>query len=235
MFLTQVDSSYLLESVVPKVRDIISNLKPSSVGYKTAWDRLKKEYGQTRAMISAHLDEIINLPTIRGTNHEKIQEFYDKLSRNFDALQTLGEGEELQGFVTNTLNKLPHVKPDLVKVDSSWEEWEKLVWGDGKPKPKCIFCSEEHWSDECKRVVTRDQRKKFFVDKNLCFNCGRTGHRGSQCRNRGCFKCGSKHHTSICDKNQNPKMETGVYSMVTACPLRRIHYQPLFQSRFRGK
>jgi hypothetical protein len=116
MFLTQVDSrpiseeekfGYLLESVVPKLRDRISNLKPSSVGYKTAWDRLKKEYGQTRAVISAHLDEIINLPTIRGTNHEKIQEFYDKLSRNFDALQTLGEGEKLQGFVMNTLNKSP--------------------------------------------------------------------------------------------------------------------------------
>jgi hypothetical protein len=116
MFLTQVDSrpiseeekfGYLLESVVPRLRDRISNLKPSSVGYKTAWDRLKKEYGQTRALISAHLDEIINLPTIRGTNHEKIQEFYDKLSRNFDALQTLGEGEKLQGFVMNTLNKSP--------------------------------------------------------------------------------------------------------------------------------
>jgi Ni,Fe-hydrogenase I small subunit len=27
-----------------------------------------------------------------------------------------------------------------------------LVWG-GDGKPKCIFCSEEHWSDECKTVV----------------------------------------------------------------------------------
>jgi hypothetical protein len=24
----------------------------------------------------------------------------------------------------NTLNKLPHVKPALVRVDSNWEEWE---------------------------------------------------------------------------------------------------------------
>ena len=76
--------------------------------------------------------------------------------------------------------------------------------GEGKPKPKCIFCKGEHWSDECKTVVVQAERKKFFVDKNLCFNCGRSGHRGSQCRSRGCFKCGSKHHTSICDKNSNP-------------------------------
>ena len=249
MFITQVDSSlisdeekfgYLLESVIPKVRDRIANLKPSSVGYKMAWDRLKKEYGQTKVVVNAHLDEIINLPTVRGTNHGKVQEFYDKLSNNYDALQTLGEGGKLQGFVMSTLNKLPHVKPDLVRVDDNWEEWEMEIlisnlqaWlkrnkcedgqkspaymserrkkersyygGEGKPKPKCIFCSEEHWSDECKTTVTQAQRKKFFVDKNLCFNCGRSGHRGNQCRSRGCFKCGSKHHTSLCERNENLK------------------------------
>ena len=30
---------------------------------------------------------------------------------------------KLQGFVMTTLNKLPLVKPDLVRVDESWEEW----------------------------------------------------------------------------------------------------------------
>ena len=37
--------------------------------------------------------------------------FYDKLGSNFDALQTLGEGDK--GFMMNTLNKLSHLKPDL--------------------------------------------------------------------------------------------------------------------------
>ena len=55
MFLTQVDAllisdeekfGYLLESVGPKIRYRIVNLKPRTVGFKTAWDRLKKEYGQ---------------------------------------------------------------------------------------------------------------------------------------------------------------------------------------------
>ena len=30
---------------------------------------------------------------------------------------------KLQGFVMTTLNKLLQVKPDLVRVDESWEEW----------------------------------------------------------------------------------------------------------------
>ena len=143
----------------------------------------------------------------------------------------------------STLKKLPHVKPDLVRVDDNWEEWEMEIlinnlqaWlkrnkcedgqkspayrgerrnkersyygGEGKPKPKCIFCIEEHWSDECKTTVTQAQRKKFFVDKNLCFNCGRSGHRGNQCRSHGCFKCGSKHHTRLCERNENLKPNT---------------------------
>jgi len=45
------------------------------------------------------------------------------LSKNFDALQTLGEEDMLRGFVMTTRKKLPQVKPDLVRVDHNWEEW----------------------------------------------------------------------------------------------------------------
>ena len=70
MFVTQVHSrpvpdeekfGYLLEMVVPKVSEKISNLKPGTLGYKTAWERLQKEYGQTKLVVNAHMDEIINL------------------------------------------------------------------------------------------------------------------------------------------------------------------------------
>ena len=103
--------------------EIIANLKPGTVGYKTAWERLKKEYGQTKVVVNAHMDEIINLTPVRGSNYNKVQEFYEKLSKNFDALQTLEEGEKLHGIVMVTLNKLPQVKLDLVRVDDNWEDW----------------------------------------------------------------------------------------------------------------
>ena len=45
-------------------------------------------------------------------------------------------------------------------------------------------------------------RKKFFVDHNLCFNCGHVNHRADQCQKRGCLKCKYKHHTSICDREE---------------------------------
>ena len=116
MFLTQVDCKpitdeekfgYLLEMVSGKVRDKISNLKPGSVGYKTAWDRLKKEYGQVRLVVNSHIDEIVNLDVVKGKSYEQVQAFYDKLSVNHDALRTLNEHAKLDGFVMCTLNKLP--------------------------------------------------------------------------------------------------------------------------------
>ena len=71
-----------------------------------------------------HVDEIITLPVIKGTNYDKSQEFYEKISKNHDALQTLAEGDMLKGLVMTTLNKLPDLKPALVRTDESWEKWD---------------------------------------------------------------------------------------------------------------
>ena len=66
--------------------------------------------------MNAHMEEIINLFLVKGSNYFRVQEFYEKLSRNYNALQTLKEGQKLQGFVMTTLNKLPQIKPDLVRM-----------------------------------------------------------------------------------------------------------------------
>ena len=80
---------YLLELVHPKVRDRLSNLKPGPEGYKTAWERLKVEYGHNKLVIAAHVEEIIKLQTVKGRNYDKVCEFYEILCKNYDALTTL--------------------------------------------------------------------------------------------------------------------------------------------------
>ena len=150
MFLTQVHGKpisaeekfvYLLEMVSHKVREKIANLKPGEVGYKVAWERLKVEYGQTKQVVSAHLDEIVNLPVIKGSNYTRIQEFYEALSSNYDALQTLGEATLLKGFVLSTINKLPQVKPDLVRTDDAWESLACVPVHYARVPPLCMDCA----------------------------------------------------------------------------------------------
>ena len=197
--------------VNPKVRERISNLKPSTSGYKTAWDRLKRDYGHTTLVVNGHMDAVV-----KGSSYEKVKEFYEKASQSFDALETLGESDMLKRFVLSTLNKLPSIKSDLVRTDSEWESWsmkdlldnlqqwlkrnkmtaetsrpfdstrkERQCWtqkGERRSKEgKCLFCEENYWSDNCPSQDTKEKRKAFFVACKLCFNCGSSGHRASEC------------------------------------------------------
>ena len=54
----------------------------------------------------------------------KIQEFYESVSRNYAALLTVGEADMIRGFVMSTLNKIPQVRPDIVRTDENWENWD---------------------------------------------------------------------------------------------------------------
>ena len=70
-----------------------------------------------------------------------------------------------------------------------------------KPKsPSCLYCQGDHWGEACKVFNTVEKRRQFFHEKKLCYNCGREGHGANYCRSHPCFKCKSKHHTSLCDR-----------------------------------
>ena len=81
-----------------------------------------QEYGQTQMVVNTHVNEIIKLPLIQGTGYWKALSFYKKLRERFDALQTLGKEDTLTGLVTTTINKLPHVKPDVARIDDDWKQ-----------------------------------------------------------------------------------------------------------------
>ena len=80
MFVKQVHSrpipdgdkfGYLSERVLPKVREQISNLKLGTLGYRTAWKILQREYGQTKVAVNSRMDEIMNLSRVKGTGTMK--------------------------------------------------------------------------------------------------------------------------------------------------------------------
>ena len=62
----------MLEMVVRNVREkqfLTLNLVP------WAWERLQKEYGQTKLVVNAHMDEVINLTAVKGNSLEEVREF----------------------------------------------------------------------------------------------------------------------------------------------------------------
>ena len=110
-----------LEKMPPKYAIFSTVL--SKIAGTLAWERLQKEYRHTKLVVNAHMDEIVNLTPVKENSFEKAREYYEGLTKNYDALQTLGEADMLRGFVMTTLKKLPPVKPDLVRVDEHWAEW----------------------------------------------------------------------------------------------------------------
>ena len=90
---------------------------------------------------------------------------------------------------------------------------EKHWYNNEKGDPVCIFCEGKHWWDAREVINTIETRRQFFQEEKLCFNRSRAGHWGQQRRRRGCSKCKSRHHTSLCDKDKNrPTVDNG-----TAC------------------
>ncbi len=61
------------------------------------------------------------LPVISGTQPWKINDFYEKLLFNVQALEKL---TEINGYVRMSLDKLEGIRGDLVRTDDSWREWD---------------------------------------------------------------------------------------------------------------
>lgn len=68
---------------------------------------------------------------------------------------------------------------------------------------RCIYCTGNHWSNECKEVIACEKRIAIVKEKNLCFNCLGT-HRVADCNSKNtCKSCHRKHHSSLCKKKDS--------------------------------
>ena len=62
---------------------------------------------------------------------------------------------------------------------------------------KCVFCRQDHYSDECPVVTNIDSRKGIVRNNRLCFKCLGLSHFVQNCKNNGrCFVCKSQSHYS---------------------------------------
>ena len=242
--------AYLKDLLEPKVRTGIDGLPFSIEGYERAKNVLKTKYGKTSEIVNAYFQNIMALPVISGSNTTKIHQFYEKLSFNVQALETLGKLGEVNGYVRMSIDKLEGIRGDLVRTDDNWQEWDfpKFVyalqkWTERNPIPVkpsdknqdvypfkrasrdsivynthqvetrlrgCVYCdSADHRPHECDKVTDVSERRKFFLQKQLCFNCAGQDHKATECKSRKtCLFCKRRHHTSICDRGSTDNSMT---------------------------
>ena len=123
-FETQIDKSklssvtklsYLKEMVIPKVRLLIDGLTWNTEGYERAKKILSSKFGKPSELANAHIQNILSLPVIAGTNPVRINEFYEKLMTSVQSLDTMGKLKEINGHVRTTIDTLPGIRAELVR------------------------------------------------------------------------------------------------------------------------
>ena len=115
--------SYLKELLVQKhvhTLMVFSSPPCKYVCYKTI---LKTKYGKTSEVANAHMQSIVSLPVVKGTQPKKIHEFFESLVTNTQALETMGKLSQVHGFVRPTLDKLLGIRADLERLDDEWQDW----------------------------------------------------------------------------------------------------------------
>ena len=108
--------SYLKELLIPKVWLIIDGLPFTSEGYSRAKFILLGKFGKSTEIAAAHIQCITSLPIIQNSHSNQIHDFYEKLVVSVHALDTMNKLKEINGYVRLTLDKLPSIRADLVKI-----------------------------------------------------------------------------------------------------------------------
>ena len=120
-----------------------------------------------------------------------IFEFYETLSPNLQALETMGKIKEVNGYVRMTLDKMEGIRENLVHTDDNWQDWEfphllEALW-------KWTTRNPPQPADE------RRGREKTFSSKPLKMKSYQV--RQHDQRRRPCVYCESSKHQSVnCDK-----------------------------------
>ena len=92
----------------------------------------------------------------------------------------------------------------------------------GKSRLSCPYCEGGHFPDKCRTITNPGTRKQMLMEKKLCFLCTKGQHLANECNSkRKCFRCGGKHHTSICsgsmdEVRKKDKENVGEYNSTTA-------------------
>ena len=115
---------YLKEFLVPKLRALIDGLPFTPEGYARTKSILLAKFGKPSETAAAHIQCITSLPVVSNSNPNKIHKFYEKLIVSVRALDAMHKLKDIKGYVRLTLNKLPLIRTDLVRLDDEWKEWD---------------------------------------------------------------------------------------------------------------
>lgn len=101
--------------------------------------------------------------------------------------------------------------------------------------PSCLYLWRWSLGGVLRCLQYLREKKKFFHEKKLCYNCEREGQGGNHSRSRPCSKCKSRHLTSLWDKiSVKGQSESMVFTPYTQV-MKIDSYQRSFRWSFKAQ
>ena len=116
--------AYLKSYLDNRVKKTVDGLAFTNEGYNRAKIILSDKYGKDSEVVKAYTKQIFDLPVIPNANAKHIHEFSDNLNFSVQSLQAMNKLEQVNGYVSMTLDKLPGIRGNLVRTGTSWESWD---------------------------------------------------------------------------------------------------------------
>ena len=171
--------------MIPKVRVLVDGLPFKTEGYERAKAILKAKFGKPSEITNTHIQCVMSLLIISQNNATKIYDFYEKLLTHSQALDTIGKLNEINGYVRMTLDKLPTIYADLVRIDDDWQERDfgqfieaLRKWADRNP----ISLDDKRTNRNTPRKDRLYQISQDIWKAKLCVYCNKEDHKSTDCK-----------------------------------------------------
>ena len=117
------------------------------------------------------------------------------ISRTYDSEEQVWQLDELlEAFSTEVKAR---ERCELVSVEENLQASVATLNVNGE-NSKCIFCSDNHKTSQCRTVANPNARKSIIIKQRRCFLCLSNKHMIMQCKSKSfCGKCSKKHNTAL--------------------------------------
>ncbi|XP_066602491.1 uncharacterized protein [Prorops nasuta] len=183
---------YLKSCLQGEAATVIKSLAITSENYEIAWDTLVARYTDKRMITDTFLDQISQVPTLRGDNFKVLKEVRDSVTVALNALKTMGYGvDQWDPIIVHSLkNKLD----DTLRL--AWE----MYLGSSKDYPSFIQFSEflTRHINSLQSLGNKPKTSKRDTGRSLKSHATSVNSTGcAHCGSNHLLKCSKMHHTLL--------------------------------------
>lgn len=212
---------YLKGSLNGEAYNLVKNLRTTNDNYQVAWNLLENRYQNARKIFNAHIDAILNLPTMKTESASNVKQLLDTTNASLSALKARdlelrGEENMLVRILELKLDKesrkhwAEHLKGStrvpsyqqfeaflklrvniLEGIESSPEKSHHENTTTKEPTVEKVVTHTKKEKGKS-QALTPGERVKLIHNKNLCKNCFYP-HKTEKCKSRfACSVCGER-------------------------------------------